>query len=48
MDATDTKKLSYRRYDDGDKDYDDFTEKIFNAGYTHKCPTYVHRTPPCH
>ena len=47
MNVTEANKLSFRRYEDGDKIYDDFTEKIFNAGYTHKCPTYVHRTPPC-
>jgi len=47
MNATDPKKLTYRRYEDGDKVYDDFTDKIFNASHTHKCPTYVHRTPPC-
>ena len=47
MNTTDPKKLTYRRYEDGDKVYDDFTDKIFNASHTHKCPTYVHRTPPC-
>jgi len=37
----------FRRYDDGDKKWDDWTEQIFQAGWSHKCPTYVHRTPPC-
>jgi len=47
MTASAEKKLSYRRYEDGDKVWDDFTDKIFKAGHSHKCPTYVHRTPPC-
>ena len=47
MSATEAKKLSFRRYENGDKTYDDFTDKIFNAGHTHKCPTYIHKTPPC-
>jgi len=25
----------------------DLEEKIFQADTTHKCPTYVHKTPPC-
>ncbi|MBT3237606.1 MAG: NAD(P)-binding protein [Rhodospirillaceae bacterium] len=47
MTATADKKLSYRRYEEGETVWDDFTDKIFQAGYSHKCPTYVHRTPPC-
>ena len=41
------KALNWRRYEDGDHEYDDFQEKIFQAGWSYKCPTYVHRTPPC-
>ena len=41
------KPLTWRRYEDGDKTWDDFQEKIFQASWSHKCPTYVHRTPPC-
>ena len=41
------KKLTYRRFSDGDTVWDDFTDKIFQAGHSHKCPTYVHRAPPC-
>lgn len=41
------KKLSYRRYEEGETEWDDFTDNIFKAGHSHKCPTYVHRTPPC-
>ena len=40
-------KLNYRRYEDGDWKQDDWQEEIFQAAHTHKCPTYVHRTPPC-
>ncbi len=25
----------------------DLEEKIFQADHSHKCPTYVHKTPPC-
>ena len=39
--------LNWRRYQDGDTEWDDLQEKIFQASWTHKCPTYVHRTPPC-
>jgi len=41
------KALNYRRYEEGDDKWDDLQENIFNASWTHKCPTYVHRTPPC-
>lgn len=40
-------KLTFRRYEDGDYTYDKFDEDIFNEDTTFKCPTYVHRTPPC-
>jgi NADPH-dependent glutamate synthase beta subunit-like oxidoreductase len=46
MSATDT-ALTYRRYQEGDTAWGDWTEQIFQASWTHKCPTYVHRTPPC-
>lgn len=41
------KQLTYRRYKDGDYIQDDWQEEIFQASWTHKCPTYIHRTPPC-
>jgi len=47
MTATAESKLTFRRYNDGDTAWDDWTEQIFQAGHSHKCPTYVHRTPPC-
>jgi NADPH-dependent glutamate synthase beta subunit-like oxidoreductase len=40
-------KLSWRRFEDGDNVWDDLTEKIFVQDTSHKCPTYVHKTPPC-
>jgi len=40
-------KLSWRRFEDGDDVWDDLTEKIFVQDTSHKCPTYVHKTPPC-
>jgi len=40
-------KLNFRRYEDGDHVTKNFGEKIFNEDKTYKCPTYVHRTPPC-
>ena len=38
---------TYRRFADGDHKYSDFSEDIFNEDKSHKCPTYVHKTPPC-
>ena len=42
-----TEKLTWRRFEDGDYEWGDLTDKIFQAGWTHKCPTYIHKTPPC-
>ena len=41
------KKLTFRRFKDGDNRWRSWSEAIFQAGWSHKCPTYVHRTPPC-
>ncbi|WP_298358990.1 NAD(P)-binding protein [Rhodoblastus sp.] len=43
------KKLSYRRFKDGDTiwNWPDLTKKIFQQDHSYKCPTYIHRTPPC-
>ncbi len=38
---------NYRRYRDGDSTVHAWSEEIFKAGWSHKCPTYVLRTPPC-
>jgi glutamate synthase (NADPH/NADH) small chain len=42
------RKLTYRRYaDDADYHQRAWQEEIFVQDTSHKCPTYVHRTPPC-
>jgi len=41
------KSLTFRRFNDGDYRPRPWQEEIFKASWTHKCPTYVHRTPPC-
>lgn len=40
-------KLTWRRFEDGNNKWESFTDKIFNEDTSHKCPTYVHKTPPC-
>ncbi len=40
-------KLTWRRFEDGEDQWDSFTDKIFLEDTSHKCPTYVHKTPPC-
>ncbi len=39
--------LTHRRFKDGDHAHRPWQEEIFVADASHKCPTYVHRTPPC-
>ena len=41
------KLLTKRRFKDGDHAHRPWTEEIFTADASHKCPTYVNRTPPC-
>jgi NADPH-dependent glutamate synthase beta subunit-like oxidoreductase len=41
------KLLTKRRFKDGDNTHRPWQEEIFTADASHKCPTYVHRTPPC-
>ena len=40
-------KPSWRRYEDGHQEWESWTDKIFAQDRSHKCPTYVHKTPPC-
>jgi len=40
-------KLTWRRFEEGDHEWGSFTDKIFLEDTSHKCPTYVHKTPPC-
>ncbi|RKZ92789.1 MAG: glutamate synthase [Candidatus Parabeggiatoa sp. nov. 1] len=42
-----TKALTFRLFKDGDNKPKPWKEQIFQASWSHKCPTYVHRTPPC-
>ncbi len=47
-DMTTGKKATFRRFAEGETAEDwDLEEKIFNGDHSHKCPTYVHKTPPC-
>ena len=41
------KKLTFRRFEDGDHRWESLNDDIFSADHSHKCPTYIHRTPPC-
>ncbi|PCH68049.1 MAG: glutamate synthase [Rhodobacteraceae bacterium] len=39
---------NYRRFEEGETPDDwDLEEKIFQGDTSYKCPTYVHKTPPC-
>jgi len=40
-------RLTKRRFADGDSAHRPWVEEIFTGDKSHKCPTYVHRTPPC-
>ena len=42
-----TEQLTWRRFKDGDNSWGSWTNKIFVADTSYKCPTYVHKTPPC-
>ncbi len=39
--------LNFRRYQDGDVEHDDWDGMHIVSGESGKCPTYVHKTPPC-
>jgi NADPH-dependent glutamate synthase beta subunit-like oxidoreductase len=39
--------LTFRRYKDGDAKPVRWQEQIFQASWSHKCPTYIQSTPPC-
>lgn len=41
------KKLTFRKFEDGDTQWGGWSNKIFKEDTSHKCPTYVNRTPPC-
>jgi NADPH-dependent glutamate synthase beta subunit-like oxidoreductase/Pyruvate/2-oxoacid:ferredoxin oxidoreductase delta subunit len=44
---TQARPLTFRRFKDGDYEWKDLHQKIFNADHSHKCPTYIQSTPPC-
>ena len=48
-DVSDPTKPTFRRFENGKTpwEWEDLTTKIFQADHSYKCPTYVHRTPPC-
>lgn len=43
----DMQKLTFRKFKDGTHTWSNWQSAIFEADHSHKCPTYVHRTPPC-
>ncbi|WP_137702287.1 NAD(P)-binding protein [Marimonas lutisalis] len=47
-DVSNDPKLTFRRFEEGETAADwDLEEKIFQGDTSYKCPTYVHKTPPC-
>jgi NADPH-dependent glutamate synthase beta subunit-like oxidoreductase/Pyruvate/2-oxoacid:ferredoxin oxidoreductase delta subunit len=40
-------KLTFRRFRDGDAQWKSWRDQIFQASWSHKCPTYIQSTPPC-
>ena len=46
--ATQEPKHTFLTFENGATEGDwDLEEKIFQADHSYKCPTYVHKTPPC-
>ncbi len=45
--SQDDMKFTFRRFKDGENKWQSMHDKIFVADTSHKCPVYVHRTPPC-
>ena len=41
------RRLTFRLYEDGVHRWRSQGDNIFQEDTTYKCPTYVHRTPPC-
>ncbi len=38
---------TFRRFRDGDNEWKSLQDRIFAGDESDKCPTYVHKTPPC-
>jgi NADPH-dependent glutamate synthase beta subunit-like oxidoreductase/Pyruvate/2-oxoacid:ferredoxin oxidoreductase delta subunit len=45
--AGEIRSLTFRKFKDGDHEWKDLHQKIFDADHSHKCPTYIQSTPPC-
>lgn len=45
--SDDMQNLTFRKFKDGVHDWSSYQEDIFTEDRSHKCPVYVHRTPPC-
>lgn len=45
--AKEETNLTWRRFKDGDHEWGEMRTQIFEGDHSHKCPTYVHQTPPC-
>ncbi len=39
--------FTFRKFKDDDQEWPSYQARIFTADETDKCPTYVHKTPPC-
>jgi glutamate synthase (NADPH/NADH) small chain len=39
--------LTFRRFREGDAAYPSWRDAIFDAGWSYKCPSYVHKSSPC-
>lgn len=44
---TATTARTSRRYKDGDTQWKNWHEQIFQSSFSHKCPTYIQSAPPC-
>jgi NADPH-dependent glutamate synthase beta subunit-like oxidoreductase len=38
---------TFRKFKEGQHEWKRWEDKVFDADHSHRCPTYVHRTPPC-
>ncbi len=47
MSESNSNVLTFRRYRDGDHEHVPWDRDFIQSGESYKCPTYVHRTPPC-
>ncbi|MDD3448583.1 MAG: NAD(P)-binding protein [Gammaproteobacteria bacterium] len=45
--SDDIKKITNRKFKDGDNEHYAWNRWLFKGDESYRCPTYVHRTPPC-